>query len=118
MGELRVDIASINRTITGSLRLPGRDELGKVTPIANQVDQPEEKSVTKKVTSVTLSQVALRVLETKSNYSREEVLARLREATGGDQERAEKGFTMMLEAGELEKVPRRERYYLKGSTPF
>lgn len=47
----------------------------------------------------------------------EEIVARLKEATNVNQERAEIGFKLMLQAGALETTPV-ETYYLINSTPF
>jgi hypothetical protein len=61
--------------------------------------------------------LAQRVIEGENNYSKAEIVARIKEATNVNQERAEIGFKLMLQAGALETTPV-ESYYLTGSTPF
>jgi hypothetical protein len=61
--------------------------------------------------------LAQRVIEGENSYSKEEIVARIKEATNVNQERAEIGFKLMLQAGALETTPV-ESYYLTGSTPF
>lgn len=61
--------------------------------------------------------LASTLLEPENSYSQEEVISRLREATQVSQERAERGFKLMLQVGAIEPTVG-ERYYLPGSTPF
>jgi hypothetical protein len=61
--------------------------------------------------------LAQRVIEGENSYSKAEIVARIKEATNVNQERAEIGFKLMLQAGALETTPV-ESYYLTGSTPF
>jgi hypothetical protein len=61
--------------------------------------------------------LAQRVIEGENNYSKAEIVARIKEATNVNQERAEIGFKLMLQAGALETTPV-ETYYLINSTPF
>ena len=61
--------------------------------------------------------LAQRVIEGENSYSREEIIERIKEATNVNQDRAEKGFNLILQAGAIELTPG-GRYYLTGSTPF
>lgn len=64
-----------------------------------------------------LSALALKIIDNENSYSMEEVIDRLREETKVTQERAERGFNLMVEAGVIEATTG-GRYCLKGSTPF
>lgn len=57
------------------------------------------------------------VIKGESSYSRAEIVARIAEATDVSQGRAERGFTLLLQAGAIEPTLG-DRYYLAGSTPF
>jgi hypothetical protein len=59
-----------------------------------------------------------RVIEGENSYSREEIIERIKEATNVNQERADRGFNLILQAGAIKKTINPERYYLVGSTPF
>lgn len=61
--------------------------------------------------------LAQRVIEGEKSYSRDGIIERLREATNVSQERAERGFNLILQAGAIELTPG-DGYYLTGSTPF
>ena len=61
--------------------------------------------------------LAQRVIQGENIYSKEEIVARIKEATNVNQERAEKGLNLILQAGAIEIIPG-ERYIIKGSTPF
>jgi len=69
------------------------------------------------VDSSRLIALASKILQTENSYSLEEVISRLQEATKVNQERAERGFKLMLQVGAI-KPTVGERYYLPGSTPF
>ena len=58
-----------------------------------------------------------KVVEVESNYCKEDIVARIKEATKVNQERAEIGFNLILKAGLIE-ATQGGRYYLRGSTPF
>ena len=60
---------------------------------------------------------AQRVIEVENSYPKEEIIERIKQATNVSQERAERGFTLLLQAGAIEPTMR-DRYYLTGSTPF
>ena len=72
---------------------------------AQEIDKPK------------LIALAQRVIDGENNYSREEIVARIKEATNVSQERAERGLTLILQAGAIEPTLV-DRYYLTGSTPF
>ena len=61
--------------------------------------------------------LAQRVIEGENSYTKEDVIERIREATNVSQERAERGFNLILQAGAIEPTLR-NKYYLTGSTPF
>ena len=61
--------------------------------------------------------LAQRVIEGEDSYYKEEIIERIKEATNVNQERAERGFNLILQAGAIEPTLR-DRYYLTGSTPF
>jgi hypothetical protein len=61
--------------------------------------------------------LAQRVIEVENSYSRAEIIDRIKEATNVRQERAERGFNLILEAGAIETTTG-DKYYLIGSTPF
>jgi hypothetical protein len=78
---------------------------------------PEPKIKAQEIDKPKLIALAQRVIEGENSYSKEEIVARLKEATNVNQERAEIGFKLMLQAGALETTPA-ETYYLINSTPF
>ena len=61
--------------------------------------------------------LAKRFIEKDNSYTKEEVIERIKEATKVTQDRAEKGFNLILQAGAIE-LTQGERYYLTGSNPF
>lgn len=61
--------------------------------------------------------LAQRVIERENSYSKEEILAKIKEVTNVTQERAERGFTLILQVGAIEPTTG-GRYYLTSSTPF
>jgi len=71
----------------------------------------------RKVNKPQLLSVAKKIIDKENNYSKEEIINKLKGETKGDHERAEKGFNLMVEAGVIEATPG-DRYYLTGSTPF
>jgi len=81
-----------------------------------RINKTETKEL-RKVNKPQLLSIAKRVIGKENNYSREEIITRLRGETKGDQERAERGFNLMVEAEAIEETTG-GRYCLKGSTPF
>lgn len=61
--------------------------------------------------------LAQRIIDGEDSYTKEELIERIKGATKVNQERAEKGFNLILQAGAIE-LTQGERYYLTGSTPF
>ena len=72
---------------------------------AQEIDKPK------------LIALAQRVIKGENNYSREEIIEMIKEATNVNQERADRGFNLILQAGAIE-LTLGDRYYLTGSTPF
>lgn len=99
----RLDLVSIT---TGERikKVQLREDI-KPEPKAQEIDKPK------------LIALAQRVIEGDNSYSREEIIERIKEATNVSQERAEKGFSLILQAGAIEPTLG-DRYYLTGSTPF
>lgn len=79
---------------------------------------PETEIKAKEIDKPKLISLAQRVIEGEKNYSREEIIERIKEATNVNQERAERGFNLILQAGAIEQTINPELYYLTGSTPF
>lgn len=73
---------------------------------AQEIDKPK------------LIALAQRVIERENSYNKEEIIERIKEATNVNQERAEVGFNLILQAGAIEPTINPELYYLVGSTPF
>lgn len=78
---------------------------------------PEPEIKAQEIDKRKLITLAQRVIEGENSYSKEEIVARIKEATNVNQERAERGFNLMLQAGAIAPTPR-DNYYLTGSTPF
>ena len=76
--------------------------------------EPEKKTEIDKPKLIALAQ---RLLKGETSYSKEELIAIIKEATNVNQERAERGFNLILQAGAIEPTLG-DRYYLTGSTPF
>lgn len=64
-----------------------------------------------------LKEIALSVVGEQSNRHKDEIIQDIAILSKVERSRAERGFTMMLEAGILE-LGLGERYFLTGSTPF
>ena len=78
---------------------------------------PEPELKAKEIDKPKLIALAQRVIEGENSYSKEDIVARIKEATNVNQERAERGFNLILQAGAIEPTLG-DRYYLIGSTPF
>jgi len=78
---------------------------------------PEPEIKAKEIDKPKLIALAQRVIEGENSYSREEIIERIKEVTNVSQERAERGFNLILQAGAIEPTLG-DRYYLTGSTPF
>jgi len=64
-----------------------------------------------------LTAIAKKLIKPEESFTQEQIVARLQEQTQVSQERAERGFFLMVEAGVLEQTLT-GLYYLGGSTPF
>ena len=78
---------------------------------------PETEIKAKEIDKPKLIALAQRVIEGENSYSREDIIERIKEVTNVNQERAERGFNLILQAGAIEPTLG-DRYYLTGSTPF
>jgi hypothetical protein len=78
---------------------------------------PEPKIKAQEIDKPKLIALAQRVIEGENSYSREDIVDRIKEATNVSQDRAERGFNLILQAGAIEPTPVGS-YYLTGSTPF
>jgi hypothetical protein len=77
-----------------------------------------EESKLKEIDKPKLIALAQRIVKGENSYSKEGIIARIKEATKVSQERAEIGFNLILQAGGIEQTINPELYYLTGSTPF
>ena len=80
-----------------------------------KLPEPEVKS--KEVDKPKLLALALRILNGERTYTKEDVIGRIIADMKVNQERAEKGFNLLLQVGAIQPVGW-GRYYLTGSTPF
>lgn len=94
-----------------------REPISRLDPRGNIKPHPEPKVKAQEIDKPKLIALAQRVIEGDNSYSREEIIERIKEATNVNQERAERGFNLILQAGAIEPT-RGDRYYLTGSTPF
>jgi hypothetical protein len=79
---------------------------------------PEPEIKAQEIDRPKLIALAQRVIEGENSYTKEEIIERIKEATNVNQERAERGFNLILQAGAIEQTINPELYYLVGSTPF
>lgn len=79
---------------------------------------PELRVETQDVDKYKLIALAQRVIKGEDSYSKEEIIAGIKEATNVSLERAERGFNLILQAGAIGQTINTELYYLGGSTPF
>jgi hypothetical protein len=79
---------------------------------------PEPEIKAKEVDNSKLIALAGKIIKAETSYSKEDIIARIKEATNVSQERAEKGFLLMLQEGVIALTINPEFYYLGGSTPF
>lgn len=78
---------------------------------------PEPEIKAQEIDRPKLIALAQRVIEGENSYSREDIIERIKEATNVNQERADRDFNLILQAGAIEPTLG-DRYYLTGSTPF
>lgn len=104
----RLDLVSI---ITG-------ERIRKVELREEYKPHPKPEIKAQEIDKPKLIALAQRVIEEKNSYTKEEIIERIKEATYVSQERAERGFNLILQAGAIEPTINPELYYLTGSTPF
>lgn len=128
MSLLNVDIAKVKRLSLREVKLPTTERLDLVSITTGErikkvelrediKPHPEPEIKAQEIDKPKLIALAQRVIEGENNYSREDIIERIKEATNVNQERAERGFNLILQAGAIEPTPG-DRYYLTGSTPF
>jgi hypothetical protein len=113
MSLLSVDITKVKRLSFLGVNKPAPQSLPKDTAPS----EPRTTPTLDKIDVPRLISLAQGLITGEDNYTKEEVIARLISETKVDQDRAERGFNLMLQAGALETTPA-STYYLAGSTPF
>lgn len=93
------------------------ERINKVELREEYKPHPEPEIKAQEIDKPKLIALAQRVIERENSYSKEEIVTRIKEATNISQERAEKGFNLILQAGAIE-LTMGDRYCLTGSTPF
>ena len=78
---------------------------------------PEPEVKAQEIDKPKLIALAQRIIEGDNTYSKDQIIARIKEATNVSQDRAERGFNLILQAGAIEPTLG-DSYYLTGSTPF
>ena len=68
-------------------------------------------------TGTKLKNIAQSTLKEETGYTKEDIVERLQDGLKISKERAENGFKLLIESGDIEPAGA-ELYYLKGSTPF
>ena len=84
----------------------------KTATVDKVKEEPKEPAKSNKI-----GDIALRIITPINNLSKEEIITRLMEETKVNRERAERGFTLMVESGVIQGT-NVGTYYLSGSTPF
>ena len=97
MSLLSTDIAKVKRLSLREVKLPTTER--RVEPIK---PHPETEIKAKEIDKPKLIALAQRVIEGENSYTKEEIIERLKEATNVNQERAERGFNLILQAGAIE----------------
>jgi hypothetical protein len=82
-----------------------------------RINIPHPEPKIKELDKPKLIALAQRVIKGENNYTKDEIIERIKEATNVNQDRAEIGFNLILQAGAI-KLILEDRYYLTGSTPF
>lgn len=108
---------------------PLLDELvGRLSLVSSRTGEPLRKAknvqktetpppMEKHSTGSKLKNIAQSTLKDETGYTKEEIVERLQDGLNISKERAENGFKLLIESGEIEPAGE-ELYYLKGSTPF
>lgn len=88
--------------------------------VSSRTGERIKKTETKDQRKVNIPQllsIAKKIIDKENNYTKEEVIYKLKDEAKVNHERAERGFNLMVEAGVIEATPG-GRYCLTGSTPF
>jgi hypothetical protein len=93
------------------------ERIKKVDLKTDNKPHPEPEVKVKEIDKPKLIALAQRVIDKENNYSKEDLVNRIINITNVNQERADKGFNLMLEAGAIQ-YTKVDTYYLTGSTPF
>ncbi len=93
------------------------ERIKKVELPEEYIKLPEPEVKSKEVDKPKLLALALRILNGERTYTKEDVIGRIIADMKVNQERAEKGFNLLLQVGAIQPVGW-GRYYLTGSTPF
>jgi hypothetical protein len=109
-----VDINPLIEELVDRLDLVSKTTGERIKRVDTANLKPEVKQEIDKPKLIALAQ---RLLKVETSYSREEIIDKIKETTSVNQERAEKGFNLILQAGAIE-MSIGERYNLIGSTPF
>jgi len=91
-------------------------EAVELLDLVSPVTGTRVKIVDTKPSRETLIALAKRLIKGEAIHSKEEMIEAIKTGSKVSQERAEKGFSLMLEAGAFEPIG--DSYYLTGSTPF
>jgi len=91
-------------------------EAVELLDLVSPVTGKRVKIVDTKPSRETLIALAKRLIKGEAMHSKEEIIEAIKTGSKISQERAEKGFSLMLEAGAFEPIG--DSYYLTGSTPF
>ena len=79
--------------------------------------KPQLEQKIKETDKAKLIALAQRIIEVENNYTKEDFIKLIKEATNVNQDRAEIGFTLILQTGAIKETTV-NTYYLTGSTPF
>ena len=93
------------------------ERIKKVDLKTDNKPHPEPEIKVKEIDKPKLIALAQRVIDKENNYSKEDLVNRIINITNVNQERADKGFNLMLEAGAIQ-YTKVDTYFLTGSTPF
>lgn len=91
--------------------------LGELVESLNLVVMETEEAVKSPAQPERLIAIAKRIIEPEVSYTKEDIIERLQVETRVSQERAEAGFSLLLQVEAIEPTFT-GLYYLTGSTPF
>jgi hypothetical protein len=109
MSLLSVDITKVKRLSLKKLET-------KPEPIKTSPPEPPQEP-NSGLDVPRLTSISQELLRAQESYTRDAIIDKIQEVMKIPQDRAERGFNMMLQAGALEVTPA-NTYYLSGSTPF